>query len=33
MIALLETYQQENGIINLPSVLHPYIKREAISLP
>ena len=33
MIALLETYQQENGSINLPSVLHPYIKRESISPP
>ena len=33
MIALLETYQQENGSIDLPSVLHPYMKRETIPLP
>ena len=33
MIALLETYQQEDGSIKLPSVLHPYTKQKTISLP
>ena len=32
MIALLETYQQEDGSINLPTVLHPYLKEKRISL-
>jgi len=30
MVALLETYQQENGTIQLPSALHSYMKMEAI---
>ena len=33
MIALLETYQKEDGSIDLPAVLHPYMKKETISLP
>jgi len=33
MIALLETYQKEDGSIELPSVLHPYIKKDTISVP
>ena len=32
MIALLETYQKEDGSIELPSVLHPYLKKKTISL-
>jgi len=32
MIAILEAYQQENGSIQLPEVLHPYMNKEAISL-
>ena len=30
MIALLETYQKKDGSVELPSVLHPYIKKEII---
>ena len=33
MIALLETYQQEDGSIELPAVLHPYVRKETIPLP
>ena len=33
MIALLETYQQEDGTVDLPHVLHPYMKKESIPLP
>ena len=32
MIALLETYQQEEGSIKFPAVLHPYLKKKSISL-
>ena len=32
MIALLETYQKEDGSIELPSVLHPYVNKKTISL-
>ena len=32
MIALLETYQQKDGSIELPPVLHPFVKKETISL-
>ena len=32
MIALLETYQKKDGSVELPSVLHPYIKKEIIPL-
>ncbi len=31
MVALLETYQQENGTIQLPSALHSYMKMEVLS--
>ena len=30
MIALLETYQQEDGSVCLPKVLHPYVKMDSI---
>ena len=33
MIALLETYQKEDGSVELPAVLHPYIKKGIIPLP
>ena len=31
MVALLETYQQENGTIQLPSALHSYMNMEVLS--
>tara|TARA_Y100000031_G_C7905178_1_gene241344 strand:- start:251 stop:415 length:165 start_codon:yes stop_codon:yes gene_type:complete len=31
MVALLETYQQENGTIQLPSALHSYMDMEVLS--
>jgi len=33
MIALLETYQKEDGSIEIPSILQPYVKKETISIP
>ena len=33
MIALLETYQKEDGSIEIPCILQPYIKKETISHP
>ncbi len=33
MIALLETYQNEDGSIEIPCILQPYVKKETISLP
>ena len=33
MVALLETYQQGDGTIKLPTVLHPYMNMEIISIP
>ena len=33
MVALLETYQQEDGTIKLPAVLHPFMNMDIISIP
>jgi seryl-tRNA synthetase len=30
MIAIMETYQQENGSINIPDVLRPYTRFSTI---
>jgi len=32
MVALLETYQQEDGTINLPATLHPFMNMDIISI-
>lgn len=31
--ALLETYQEEDGSVSLPAVLHPYVGSERLSVP
>ena len=33
MVALLETYQQEDGTIKLPAALHPFMNMDIISNP
>ena len=33
MVALLETYQQEDGTIKLPAALHPFMNMDIISIP
>ena len=33
MVALLETYQQEDGTIKLPAALHPFMNTEIIAIP
>ena len=33
MVALLETYQQEDGTIKLPAALHPFMNMEIIAIP
>ena len=33
MVALLETYQQEDGTIKLPIALHPFMGMDTISIP
>lgn len=33
MAALLETYQEEDGSVSLPEVLHPYVGRERLVHP
>jgi seryl-tRNA synthetase len=31
--AILETYQREDGSIDVPDVLRPYLGRDTITLP
>ena len=33
MVALLETYQQEDGTIKLPTALHSFMNMDTISIP
>ena len=33
MVALLETYQQDDGTIKLPAALHPFMNTEIIAIP
>ncbi len=33
MVALLETYQKEDGTIKLPAALHPFMNMDIISIP
>jgi seryl-tRNA synthetase len=33
MVALLETYQQEDGTIKLPAALHPFMNTEIVAIP